>query len=214
MTNRMEMPRKRGSMVGTLLLIAGIWGALIPFVGPYFDWVIGPDNAFDMTEGRFWLSLVPGLAVIAGALILTGAANRISGGVGAWLALAGGAWFVVGATVSRLINDGASWAGEPMGGASKQAFETLTYFEGLGALIVALAAFALGRMTIRDHRDHDLDANVADHDQVADREPRTERERSGRFTREPAREQAPVAATGVTRDSVEDRGRTRDRPIL
>ena len=210
MTDRLRMPRRRGAAAGTLLLIAGIWGALIPFVGPYFDWVIGPDDAFEMTEGRFWLSLVPGLAVVAGALILTGTANRLSAGTGAWLALVGGAWFVVGPTVSRLINDGASWAGEPLGGPSRQALETLTYYEGLGALIVALAALALGRMTVRDHAMRD------------DRAPAEEgaRTRGGRFAREgeAVRGQEPPATVTAGRAGTAppeaDAGERRDKPIL
>lgn len=207
MGNRLEMPRRRGSVIGTLLLLAGVWGAAIPFVGPYFDWVVGPDNAFDMTEGRFWLSLVPGLAVIAGALVLTGTANRLSAGTGAWIALAGGAWFVVGPTVGSLI--GAGFAGEPLGGESKQAFERLTYYEGLGALIVALAALALGRMTVRDHRTVDAETHEVAHD--APREP------TGRFTRPDREEETAPAAVGAGEERPAmrhtDEGR-RHRPIL
>lgn len=217
MLDRLAMPRSRGGVTGALLLLAGIWGALIPFVGPLFDWVIGSDSVFDMTAGRFWLSLVPGLAVIAGALILLGSANRASAGFGAWLAVAGGAWFVVGPTVSRLWNDGESLAGTAMGGPSQQAFETLTYFEGLGALIVALAAFALGRMTIRDHRDADADAAHVDRDNA-----RTlERERAGRFARKPAadeaRESEPAAMrhrTGDEADAEAEAMHRRDRPVM
>jgi hypothetical protein len=200
MTSRLEMPRSRGTLSGTLLLLAGLWGAAIPFVGPFFDWVIGTNDAFDMTAGRFWLSLVPGLAVIAGALILTGSGNRLSGAFGAWLALAGGAWFAVGSTVSRLWD--ASWAGQPLGGPHKQALLELTYYVGLGALIVALAAFALGRMTIRGHRDLErLESRDDDGDGIDDD---AERAHTGRFTRTPEREETaePVAVSA------------RDRPIL
>ena len=210
------MPRSRGGVSGALLLLAGIWGALIPFVGPTFDWVIGSDTVFDMTEGRFWLSLVPGLAVIAGALILLRSANRASGAFGAWLALAGGAWFVVGPTVSRLWNDGQTLAGTPMGGASKQAFETLTYFEGLGALIVALAALALGRMTVRSHADADHGAH--DH-AVVDRDPdhdeHVDRTGTGRFTRDPAPDEARHGLEGDRAALSDPAGASRrDRPIL
>lgn len=188
MGDRLRMPRSRGNLIGALLLLAGLWGATIPFTGPYFDWVIGPDNAWDMTAGRFWLSLVPGLAVIAGALILAGASNRLSGGVGAWMALAGGAWFVVGPTVSRLWNGGETIAGTPLGDTGRQAFETLTYFEGLGALIVALSALALGRMTILA-TDEQRESVVVLSPGPGDSAPET-RTGTGRFTR--AREETPV----------------------
>jgi hypothetical protein len=180
MTSRLEIPRSRGAASGTLLLIAGLFGAAIPFVGPLFDWEVGPGGAFDMTTGHFWLSLVPGLAVVAGALILAGTANRLSGGFGAWLALAGGAWFVVGPTLSRLF-DPAGWA---TGGS---VLEHLTYYEGLGALIVALSALALGRMTVAPAA-----APVVAEDAHPVDDPVVARAASGRFTRDHDRERARV----------------------
>lgn len=176
MTSRLEIPRSRGAASGTLLLLAGIWGAAIPFFGPLFDWQVGPGGSFDMNAEHFWLSLVPGLAVIAGALILAGTANRLSAGLGAWLALAGGAWFVVGPQLSRLWEPG-GW------GTGGSVAEHLTYYEGLGALVIALSAFALGRMSL-PHRPADRD--------VAAGEER--HERTGRFRRspDPERERARV----------------------
>ena len=32
------MPRSRGIVVGLCLVALGIWGAIIPFVGPYFHY--------------------------------------------------------------------------------------------------------------------------------------------------------------------------------
>ena len=32
----LHMPRSRGAVSGLLLLILGAWGALVPFIGPYF----------------------------------------------------------------------------------------------------------------------------------------------------------------------------------
>lgn len=175
--SRLDIPRSRGAASGTLLLLAGLFGALIPFVGPLLDWQVEPGGAFDMTTGHFWLSLVPGLAVIAGALVLTGTTNRLSGGFGAWLALAGGAWFVVGPTVSRLFEP-AGWA---TGGS---VWEHLTFYEGLGALILALSALALGRMTVAPAAPAVEDASDPAGDPAAARAP------SGRFTRDPDRERA------------------------
>ena len=39
--------------------------------------------------------------------------------------------------------------GEPLGATSMQVLEQLGYFYGLGALVIALAAFALGRLSMR-----------------------------------------------------------------
>lgn len=183
---RLWMPRSRGGLSGTLLVLAGLWGGLIPFVGPMFDWVVGPDDAWNMTEGRFWLSLVPGLATVVGGVILLRSANRATGGLGAWIALAGGAWFAVGPTVSQIW--ASDWVGQPLGGTTQGALESLTYFTGLGALIVALSAFALGRMTLRAAKDVLADEAVAD---TADRK------RTGRFHRtrtDEAGDAVPVAS--------------------
>jgi hypothetical protein len=46
-------PRSRGQTSGGLLLmLLGAWGALIPFVGPYFDHAYTPDTAWTSTSGR------------------------------------------------------------------------------------------------------------------------------------------------------------------
>lgn len=39
-------------MAGLLILLGGIWGGLIPFVGPYFHFVLGPDESWTWTSGR------------------------------------------------------------------------------------------------------------------------------------------------------------------
>lgn len=182
---RLWMPRSRGGLSGTLLVLAGLWGGLIPFVGPMMDWVIGPDDAWNMTEGRFWLSLVPGIATVVGGVILLRSANRAMGGVGAWIAMAGGAWFAVGPTASRIW--ASDWVGEPLGGPTQAALESLTYFQGLGALIVALSAFALGRMTLRAAKDVVADDTVAT---------TAEKPRTGRFERARAGDDRDVVPAG------------------
>ena len=189
--SRLAMPRSRGAGSGLLIMLLGAWGALIPLIGPYFDWVVGSDDAWNFTTGRFWLSILPGAVVFAGGLLLMMSANRATGGLGAWLAIAGGAWFVVGPVLSPIWND--TWVGEAMGGTTQQALEMVTYFYGLGALIVALASFALGRVATRSVRD--MERLTAEHETV--------REPSGRFRRDrdaettdttaPAPEQQPPA---------------------
>ena len=49
------MQRSRGAMSGFLLILLGVWGALIPFVGPYFDFAFTPDQAWAWTDARGWL---------------------------------------------------------------------------------------------------------------------------------------------------------------
>jgi len=135
------MPRRRGAASGLLIFVLGAWCAAVPFVGPLFNLTIGPDQAFDMTAGRFWLSLVPGVVAALGGLMLMRSANRASATLGAQVAMAGGIWLVVGPTVSMLWNDGVMQTGQPAGGTSRQVLELLLYFYGTGAAITALAIY-------------------------------------------------------------------------
>ena len=143
------MPRRRGAASGLLIFVLGAWCAAVPFVGPLFNLTIGPDQAFDMTTGRFWLSLVPGLVAALGGIMLMRSANRASATLGAQVAMAGGIWLIVGPTVSMLWNDGVMQTGQPAGGTSRQVLELLLYFYGTGAAITALAGIAFGRVSAR-----------------------------------------------------------------
>src|SRR5437660_12933529 len=87
---------------GLVILIAGLWGGLVPFVGPYFHFALGPNHSWTWTTGRLWLSVVPAACAVLGGLLLLGGGPRVSGRFGALLALAGGVWFAIGPTVSLL----------------------------------------------------------------------------------------------------------------
>ena len=39
----------RGRLIGLLLMLLGGWGALVPFVGPYFGYAYTPDKAWVYT---------------------------------------------------------------------------------------------------------------------------------------------------------------------
>jgi hypothetical protein len=149
------MQRSRGAGSAFLLVLLGIWGAIVPFIGPYFHYTFGVTAPWLFTYDRLWLNILPGVALFLGGLILGPSANRASGGFGAWLALIGGIWFVIGPVVSTLWRTGglAAPIGEPVGTTWLQMFEQLGYFYGLGALATALAAFALGRLTVRSVHD-------------------------------------------------------------
>lgn len=146
----LAMRRSRGAMSGFLLVLLGIWGAIIPFVGPYFGYTFGVTVPWFFTYDRLWLDILPGIAVFLGGLILGPSANRASGRRGAWLALIGGIWFTIGPVISLLWRAGGLGApiGEPVGANSLQMLEHLGYFYGLGALVTGLAAFTLGRLTV------------------------------------------------------------------
>lgn len=152
----MYVARSRGMLSGLLLVLLGIWGAIIPFVGPYFSYAYTPDRAWAWTWGRFWLEVLPGAAAILGGLMLIGTAHRAVGVFAGWLASAAGAWFIVGPVLSRLWAGPAGDAGLPIGGPTRQVVEQIGFFYGLGAVILFLAAQALGRFTVRSVRDVEM----------------------------------------------------------
>jgi hypothetical protein len=132
---------------GLLLVALGLWGGLVPFVGHYFHFAMGPDKSWDWTTARLYLDVLPAAATILGGLNLMSAGPRRSARLGALLALAGGAWFAIGPEISQLWTaHGAQGAGH--GSPHRQMLEMLTYHTGLGVLIVALAAYALPRFPV------------------------------------------------------------------
>ncbi len=130
---------------GLLLVVLGLWSGLIPLIGPSFDYGFRPDETCTLTEGRLYLSLLPGLTVAAGGFLVMLGGNLAARLMGALLALAGGAWLVMGTEMSRLWNDGRPQLGDPIDGGGGT-LERLTFFQGAGALIIAVAAVLLGRL--------------------------------------------------------------------
>jgi hypothetical protein len=146
----MRIARSTGAVSGLLIAVLGIWGALIPFVGPYFDYAFGVNSSWHYTTDRLLLCILPGAAALVGGLMMVRAASRAGGAFGGWLAVLAGAWFAVGPAFSRIWEHaGSSPIGAPLFGSTRQALELVGYFYGLGALIIALAAFAVGRFASR-----------------------------------------------------------------
>ena len=151
---RMAIPRSRGAVSGAVPFILGIWGAIIPFVGPYFHYAFINDRGFSWpTTGRLWLDIIPGVVAALAGLELMRSANRPSASIAAMCAAAAGAWFIVGPTVSTVWNHGRPQTGQPLGGTFLRMIEWLGYFHALGAVILFFAALALGRLSVRSVRD-------------------------------------------------------------
>lgn len=127
------------------LLLAGIWGGLIPFVGPSLNFGMGKGGSWVWSESHATLHLAPAVAAVIGAFVILGARGRGSQAVGAALAALGGIWFVIAPSLHPLWTTGGS-SGHMMMGTSKlrTALEALAYHYGIGAVIATLAAFALG----------------------------------------------------------------------
>jgi hypothetical protein len=143
----LRVRRSHGAIVGVLLVLLGIWGALIPFVGPYFHYAYTPDKTWDATAGRMWLEVLPGAVAFVSGLVVLGSRLRPQAALGAWLAAVAGAWFAVGGVVAG------RWAslpaaGQPASSGLRGGLEQLGFFTGLGVVMVFLAAVALGRLTM------------------------------------------------------------------
>lgn len=153
MTGALSLNRGRAS--GILLVLLGAWGAIVPFVGPYFGYAYTPDKAWAFTSGRLWLSVVPGAAAFLGGLLVAGSARMAA--AGGLLAALGGAWFVIGqAVIAITVTSGSIAAGTPVlaagsafSGSTMRFLEGLGFFYGLGVLIVFFAALAIGRARAR-----------------------------------------------------------------
>ncbi|BBY08298.1 hypothetical protein [Mycobacterium noviomagense] len=159
----LQMPRTRGAVTGLLLVLLGAWGALIPFVGPFFDWAYTPDKAWAWTAARGWLEVFPGVTTVVGGLLLIGSGNRATAMFGGWLAVFAGGWFVIGGTLSSVLRIGD--IGHPVAATDlKRALLEITYFSGLGALIVFLGGAALARLSVRLARDVEPAAAAATDD--------------------------------------------------
>jgi hypothetical protein len=143
----LQMRRSRGAFSGFLLMLLGLWGALIPFVGPYFDYAYTPDKAWTYNTGRLWLELLPGAAVFLGGFLLMVARSRHTALFGALLAAVAGAWFTLGTVLSPLWNHHVPMGGSPASSTVyMRIMEQLGFFTALGVVIVFVAAVALGRI--------------------------------------------------------------------
>jgi len=147
MAGMLQMRRSRGAFSGFLLMLLGLWGALIPFIGPYFHYAYTPDKAWTYNTGRLWLEVLPGAAVFLGGFLLLIARGRHIAMFGALLAVAAGAWFTLGPVLSPLWNHHVPMGGSP---ASTTVYmrimEQIGFFTALGVVIVFVAAAALGRI--------------------------------------------------------------------
>jgi hypothetical protein len=147
MTDVMRIRRSRGMASGFLLALLGLWGALIPFIGPYFHYGYTPDGEWKYTQARLLLEILPGAAVFVGGVLLMISRARPVALFGAALASAAGAWFVLGQTFSPLWNHNATLGGAPASATVVMRIaEQVGFFTGLGVVVAALAAMAFGRV--------------------------------------------------------------------
>ncbi len=146
------LSRTRGAASGVLLVLLGAWGALAPFIGPALTFAFTPDKSWHWTAARGWYEVLPGATAFVGGLLLLFARSRAVTVLGAWLAILAGTWFIIGPAISSEVTLGS--LGQPIGSSSGQRVaETLSFFYGLGAVILYLAATAFGRLSVVTVRD-------------------------------------------------------------
>ena len=147
MHGTMRVRRSRGALGGLLVALFGIWGGLIPFIGPYFHYASTPDAAWTYNTGRLWLEILPGGLALLGGVIMLIAATRHSALFGAVLGMVAGAWFALGNVFAPLWTT-ANPAGIPASATTgMRVAEQIGFFTGLGIALVLVAAAAAGRLT-------------------------------------------------------------------
>lgn len=153
MAGMLRVSRSRGALSGVLLVLLGIWGGLVPLVGPYVHYAYTPDRTWTFTSGRIWLEILPAAGTLLGGLIVLGSKLRPAALFGAGLAIASGAWFAVGSALAPLWTNATPAQGYPVGGHIARIMEQIGFFTGLGIVIVCVAALALGRLSVVTVRD-------------------------------------------------------------
>jgi hypothetical protein len=148
MAGIMRIRRSHGILGGTLIALLGIWGALVPFVGPYFHYAYTPDKAWTYDHGRLLLEILPGAAAFLGGVLLVYAMSRHLALFGALLGILSGAWFTLGNVFVPLWTTNPSPAGVPASATTfMRIMEQVGFFTGLGIVLVLLSAAVAGRIT-------------------------------------------------------------------
>jgi len=140
----MRIRRTNGIFGGLLVALLGIWGGIIPFVGPYFNYAYTPDKAWTYTTGRLELEILPGAGALLGGLLIMAARSRHVALFGALVAVASGAWFALGNVFAPLWTVAGPAGGPASTGTAMRALEQVGFFTGLGIVIVLIAAAVAG----------------------------------------------------------------------
>ncbi len=200
--------RTTGAIAGLTILLSGVWGGLIPFVGPYFHYGFTPDTAWHFTWERLYLDVLPGFAAVVGGAILMVTASGAKAVFGGLLAAAAGAWFAIGVQLSTFWQGTRRFGiGVPLGGHIRQALEWVGVFYGLGAAIAFLAGVGMARLSMVPKRvarpaqyaaEDSSDASTAEDDESH------QRAAEGPYER-PTPESRPTRASGPEQDNPTER---------
>jgi hypothetical protein len=178
-------------VAGAVLVPLGLWAALDPFLIAGWDW--------SWHTGRYLLAVVPGIAAMAGGLIMLSARSRAVI-VGGSLALAAGAWFVVAPIAYSII--ASTTLGTESTGESVRMAAWMPYFFGVGALVSLISAYGLELIRPLQFADEAWSEQPEPSSPTRRRVPATsERPRRERGAQEPVRGRGRNASRSPKRDS-------------
>lgn len=139
------------SFSGLLVALVAAWGGIVPYLGPRIGFGLNGQPAWRMSEANTVLHLVPGAVGVLCGLVILGAGPafiraRFSAGFFGLVAMAAGAWFVVGPAAWPLLQSGANGGGAFVSGSVgvRGFVYQVGYQWGPGLLMVALAGIAVG----------------------------------------------------------------------
>ena len=138
-------------MVGLTTVVISAWGAIIPYVGPTFGYSADGSSAWEWNLTHSVLALVPGaIGVLVGLFYFapvrtSTAGRRLSLGAAGVIAVACGAWFVIGPVAWPVITDMGQYfvAAPPLRNLANQ----VGYSLGPGLILAACGAYAIGWAT-------------------------------------------------------------------
>jgi hypothetical protein len=159
MDDQGRIPRSRGGVSGVVLILLGLWGGLAPFVGPYIHFGFTPDTAWAYNHGRLYYSAIPGAVALVGGVLVLVTRNRAVGIAGGLLAVLAGVWFGLGdGFITTVLKKTSISIGTPLVPAGADAalrtyLETISFFGGLGLVVLFFGALAVGRFSLLAAKD-------------------------------------------------------------
>ncbi|HEY3942151.1 MAG TPA: hypothetical protein VGL60_06675 [Acidimicrobiales bacterium] len=152
-TGRASMPVRLGRVglggVGLLMVVVGAWGGIVPFLGPAIGFSGDGSGSWNLDASHAAVGLAPGAVAVVIGLLLVAEAPRVIVGRGrgsltmaGLLAVACGAWFVVGPLAWPVLQ-----ASRPYfvgAGALRELAYQVGYALGPGGIVIACGAFAVG----------------------------------------------------------------------
>jgi hypothetical protein len=134
-------------ILGVVVIAVSVWGGIVPFVGPTFDFDMGSTTrSWVWTQSHWTLHLAPAVLGIAAGLMLLLPDSAAAKRTGAFLTLVAGGWFVLGPTLAPLWQHGGvttSGSDGVTGSRTQRVLEGVGYHNGTGVTLMLLGAVTL-----------------------------------------------------------------------